>query len=135
MGKRGSHQPRFQPVPLGERIGRTYEELMAAGVKPSHLPWDILDREEGPDEWVLCAMGCERAYQLRDAKWVLDLPGEFAGPFAIPGDGTWYCAYFPDCAQDAVLRSWTWNDLLAQGWKGPAIPVRGVRYPLYPPKG
>jgi hypothetical protein len=136
MGKGGSQRPRFEPVPLRERIGQTYDELITAGVRPfTHVPWEMFVGDDGPDTWVLCAFGCQRAYQLREAKWVLDLPGEFAAPFAIPGDGTWYCAYFPECGQDAVLRAWSWNDLLAQGWQGPLVPVRGVRYPLYPARG
>jgi hypothetical protein len=119
-------------VPRRERIGRTYDELLAAGVRVfTHLPWEILGGGAGPETWVLCALGCEQAYQLREAKWVLDLPGEYPPQFERPGDGTWYCAYFPECGQDAVLRAWRWNDLRAQGWQAPLVPVRGVRYPLY----
>ncbi len=129
MGKRP-----YQRIPLRERIGKTYDELVAAEVTVTHLPWDIFEGR-GPDTWILCALGCERAYQLREAKWVLDTPGEYPPVMSIARDGLWYCAYFPDCEQDAVIGAWTWNGLLAQGWEGPPAPVRGIRYPLYPSNG
>lgn len=136
MGKRRPHRPRFQPVPLRERVGRSYDELLVAGLTSvTHLPWDMLERPHGPDTWVLCALGCERAYQLREAQWVLDVPGEYPRVMSRGDDGMWYCAYFPECDQDAVLHAWPWDELLAQGWNGPRVPVRGVRYPLYPDNG
>ena len=136
MDRRRAHRPRFQPVPRRERVGQSYDELAAAGVTSlTHLPWDMLERQDGPDTWVLCALGCERAYPLCEAKWVLDLPGQCPRSMSPDGDGMWYCAYFSECGQDAVVDAWPWNDLLTQGWQGPRVPVRGVRYPLYPDNG
>src|SRR5438034_10569702 len=131
MGRRELHRARIQYPRLRDRLGRTYAEIAATGVTSfTHLPWE-LSNERDPATWVWCALGCERAYQLRDAMWVPDLPGEFPPEINASSDGAWYCAYFPDCDKDAVFDAWVWNELLRRGWRGPAVPLRGARYPLY----
>jgi len=128
MGKRS----RIREIPLRARAAASYIDLITTGgTRFTHLPWGFSDGRDS-HTWVLCALGCERAYQLRDAKWVLDLPGEYPADISAPRDGSWYCAYFPDCDNDAVIGAWGWNELLKRGWHGPSVPIRGVRYPLYP---
>lgn len=129
-------------VPIRERVGVTYFDLVAAGVEVTHLPWvdgPRICEEQNPDTLVWCWLGCERVYRWGEACWVRDVVGEWADELEELGlagtdDGLWYCAHFPSCTQDAFLKVVPWREFAARIEHGyPKVPEVGRPYPLYPP--
>lgn len=61
---------------------------------------------------------CERAYKKGEKRWV--------GGYSL-------CPY-EGCSGDTVIDQWSWRRIREANPSYPEVALRGVVYPLYPPK-